>query len=415
MRTDLQDCLTALSKVPLLGAVQLTKGHREFYTGNYRAIINYLGNLEEVRIEIAQIACVDLQMVKPEPSLVRNGGPSTIWQIVKEKVEFALPAFVPLLTRDIAFRKLSDWDQLCVLLRNNMQACLTAYVENKFIFSTFAAVEKSAQRGFSRRYEENKYGEARARIMGDGQERRGLLSTTQGARPPLVVQKQTVLNSVGYAGGFGNVTTLIDDVRSDSDSEEEFASARSEEQEIAPDDILNLVNQDVQQALTSLHAVGVHKGTPAMSLARPPGPPGPSACFHNMLGKCSKGSDCTFSHDKSDSADLLKILQNNHARHYGTTTLSSMVDELTSANVMRIRVQCNDAVAIALVDTGAVLSFVAKRYCTDQGITLHRAKSPLRVDLAGTGVIKTLSHTAKLCINTLSPISKTKSSFHVEA
>jgi len=69
-------------------------------------------------------------MVKPEPSLVRNGGPSTVWQVVKEKVEFSLPAFAPLLTRDIAFRKLSDWDQLCVLLRNNMQACLTAYVEN---------------------------------------------------------------------------------------------------------------------------------------------------------------------------------------------------------------------------------------------------------------------------------------------
>jgi len=63
--------------------------------------------------ELAAISGIDLQMVKPEPSLVRNGGPSTVWQVVQEKVEFALPAFAPLLTRDIAFRKLSDWDQLC--------------------------------------------------------------------------------------------------------------------------------------------------------------------------------------------------------------------------------------------------------------------------------------------------------------
>jgi len=261
----------------------------QFYTGNYRAIIKYLGNLEEVWMEMSAISGIELQLVKPEPSLVRNGGPSTVWQ-VKGKVEFSLPAFVPLLTRDILFRKLSDWNQLCVLLRNNMQACLTAYVENKIIFSTFAEVEKSAQHVFTRKHEEGRYSD-RAKIVGDGYERRGLTSTSQVVRPPPFVQRQTNLNNVGFAGGFGNVTTLQDDTRFQSDSEEEdFVSAKSEDSDALPVDLME--SQDVQQALSSLNAVGTYKAMPATNPARPPDPPGPSACFHNMLGKCSKGSDC---------------------------------------------------------------------------------------------------------------------------
>jgi len=55
---------------------------------------------------------------------------------------------------------------------------------------------------------------------------------------------------VGYAGGFGNVKALLDDVRSGSDSEEEFASARSEELDTAPEDIT-----EVQTSSRSLNAL----------------------------------------------------------------------------------------------------------------------------------------------------------------
>jgi len=78
-------------------------------------------------------------------AIVRNGGSSTTWQVVRENVDQQLVQFATLLARNIVFRWLVSWDQLLHLLKSNLHACITAYVENRFIFSTFAEVEKSAQ------------------------------------------------------------------------------------------------------------------------------------------------------------------------------------------------------------------------------------------------------------------------------
>jgi len=55
---------------------------------------------------------------------------------------------------------------------------------------------------------------------------------------------------------------------------------------------------------------------------------------------------------------------------------------------MRIRLAVNGTKTRILIDTGAVFSSVAKQFVQEAGIPTTRADTPLRVDLAGTGVIR---------------------------
>ena len=142
------------------------------------------------------------------------------------------------------FRLRRSWDQLLHLLKSNLHALINAYVENRFIFSTIAEVEKNAQSQLLKRHVENKYGDARQRFV-DRQPgataqhppdnhtskyhreeyRRGVVPA-----PRATSAKTTGLHAMGFAGGFGSVTMLEEDVRWEEDSDEEvnyFSTRRS--------------------------------------------------------------------------------------------------------------------------------------------------------------------------------------------
>jgi len=87
MKSDLQDAITCLRRVPLTDTVAVIKGHKEFYVGNYRSLLTYLAILEEYRVEVQMLTGIKCQLAKPEPALLRNGGSSTVWQVVREKVD----------------------------------------------------------------------------------------------------------------------------------------------------------------------------------------------------------------------------------------------------------------------------------------------------------------------------------------
>jgi len=91
-------------------------------------------------------------------------------------------------------------------------------------------------------------------------------------------------------------------------------------------------------------------------------------------------------------------------------TISSLVDGITNADVMRIRLAVNGTKARALIDTGAVFSFVAKLFVQEAGIPTIRADTPLRVDLAGTGVIQ-LTTLTMLQVEATAPMTKALTNF----
>ena len=281
--SDLQDAIACLRLVPLAVIVAVIKGHREYYVGNYRLLLTYLIILEEYHVEVQLLTGIKCQLAQPEPALVHNGSSSTIWQVMREKVDQQLVKCVPLLTRNIVFRFLGSWDQLLHLLKSNLHACITAYVENRFIFSTFAEVEENAQSQLMKRHAENKYGDARQRFV-DRQPgatvqrppenrnsdhrheeyRRGIVPA-----PRATSAKTMGLHAMGFAGVFGNVTTLEDDVQWKEDSDEEAhdfstpcsgstqAAVEQESDEAAVED----EDTTIQEAIPSLNAVNTVTGS----------------------------------------------------------------------------------------------------------------------------------------------------------
>ena len=84
------------------------------------------------------------------------------------------------------------------------------------------------------------------------------------------------------------------------------------------------------------------------------------------------------------------------------------MEGITNADVMRIRLRVNGTAARTLIDTRAVFSFVAKQFVQDARIPIIRADTPLRVDLAGTGVIRHLTAYAVLQVDATSPMTKAR-------
>jgi len=163
MRSNLQDAIACLRRVLLADTVTVIESHSKYNVGNYRSLLTYLTILEEYRVEVLMLTGIECQLAKPEPALVCNGGSSTIWQVVRKKVDQRLVQFLPLLTRNIVFRSLGSWDQL--LLKSNLHACITAYVENRFIFSTLAEAEKNSQSQLLKGHVESRYREARQKFV----------------------------------------------------------------------------------------------------------------------------------------------------------------------------------------------------------------------------------------------------------
>jgi len=173
-------------------------------------------------------------------------------------------------------------------------------------------------------------------------------------------------------------------------------------------------NAAIQEAISSLNAVQTQHQRAQTGTSQPGKGPVSSACFHHMIGKYNMGAACTFSHGKGDATELLKILNANFARNYGSdTTISSIVKGITNADVIHIRLRVNGTSARTLIDTGAVSSFVAKQFVHDARLPVIRADTPLGVDLAGTGVIRQLTAYAVLQVDATSPMTKVRTSFEV--
>jgi len=103
-----------------------------------------------------------------------------------------------------------------------------------------------------------------------------------------------------------------------------------------------------------------------------------------MIGKCNKDAAYTFNHAKGDAMELLKILNANFARNSGSdTSISSPVDGIINADVMRIKLKVNCTKARILIDTEAVISFVAEQFVEEAGIPTVSADTPCRVDPVG--------------------------------
>jgi len=64
MKSDLQDAITCLRRVPLTDTVAVIKGHREYYVGNYRSLLTYFTILEEYRVKVQLLTGVECQLAK---------------------------------------------------------------------------------------------------------------------------------------------------------------------------------------------------------------------------------------------------------------------------------------------------------------------------------------------------------------
>ena len=162
LRTDLQDAIACLRKIPMEDVVPLSRGNRDYFQGNYRAIVLYLTTVEEYRTEIENLTGINVQMAKPEPSLVRDGGLSTVWQVTKEKLEFHLEPFTAIVTRGIQFRAMTTWEQIYQSIMGNVEQAITTYADNLFIFNTFEKIEREATRATYKRHQEKSYQDAKA-------------------------------------------------------------------------------------------------------------------------------------------------------------------------------------------------------------------------------------------------------------
>jgi len=79
------------------------------------------------------------------------------------------------------------------------------------------------------------------------------------------------------------------------------------------------------------------------------------ACWHQLIGKCSKGDKCSFSHDREVGVASLKKMQNNlRTRDRPTSTPASLVSGVDTATTMRMRARVNGATAQVLIDPGSV-------------------------------------------------------------
>ena len=134
--------------------VPLSRGNRDYFQGNYRAIVLYLTTVEAYRTEIENLTGINVQTAKPEPSLVRDGGLSTVWQVTKEKLEFHLEPFTAIVTRGIQFRAMTTWEQIYQSIMGNVEQAITTYADNRFIFNTFEKIEREATRATYKRHQE---------------------------------------------------------------------------------------------------------------------------------------------------------------------------------------------------------------------------------------------------------------------
>jgi len=128
-----------------------------------------------------------MQLARTEPNLVRNGGQSTVWEVVREKIEYYCHPFLAILTRGIQFRLLQSWSQCYHLLLTNLNAAISLYQQNRHIFTTFERIEQQskqherlAKQHSADEQSREKFGDRNGNARTPGEEERGRATV----RPP---------------------------------------------------------------------------------------------------------------------------------------------------------------------------------------------------------------------------------------
>ena len=372
----LEDTLDALARVPLEGCMKSTRSPREYHTANCRAVLRYLHTIEDYREACHRLNGVDATMAKPEASLV-EAGPSTIMEIVADKIKAIIPEFYPIVTDRIRFRLMTDWSQQYAAMCENLSSATVTYHEHRRMFSVYDSIARSQPKRDERQRQEASYNAAKTRIFAD----RG-----QG-------QGKQLFQVPPSKGSFQRQTAISAIIDSD-----DYVTAQEEESTETEDDAATTEDEDNQDIMAAISAQGGGDSTKG-------------ACYPNLLGKCPRGADCPHSHKKEDAAEYIKMLTHNLNNRQWlpsglSPSISALVSESAPGNALRIRVNVNGHSAVALLDTGNDLpTCVSQRFVDLHAIPTHGIK-PIAADLAGTGTRKVLTKGVKLSIQTTLPATK---------
>jgi len=446
LHVDLQDVIQCLRRVPLDGLSQNVRADRQFYMTNYRAIHNYLTIVEEYRAEAERLTGIPAQYAKPQDSRMRTRGAfSTVLQVVHDKLDFYLQPFTRLVNRDIDFKAATNWSHQYNQMLGNVVDATQTYLENRFLVSTFEQIERESQQKFAKSQAERAYGDAKQRIFQDGQsdgprnrshdqhrpsqstDRRQLYVPPSGDKPGRQARPSGLA-----AIGLGNI---LPEERTYSryaeEAEEEFytpsegessasyqapAHEDSEEENLDQDPS---VAQDLITHLAAMPSTTNHKQQegrptkPPYAIERAPKDsfPGSNACWHQLIGKCSKGDACLFSHDAAEGLALLQTLEKNIKSKavQRTTSVASLVQDEGRKATMRIRATINGKPAIVLVDPGSdSCDFISENFCMENNIPMTKADRPMKANLANTGATITSNRQAVVTLFCTSPITKTE-------
>jgi len=399
-RAWLEDSMAALEKVPLEGYTKSTRDLREYHTTNCLAVLRYLNTLEAYRQECENLTGVELQAAKPEPATVQSG-PSTVYEIFTNKMTQAIEDFIPVCTEGIRFRQISTWNVQYTMLCDNISKAQVTFHSHRRMFNTYDTIARGQPKRDERQAKADAYTAAKARIYGAQGNQKQLF--------PVPPSKGTWQQKNTYTPNPHSATI---NALGDEDEDEEFltpkeaASPTSDVNEIGDEDE---EEEHIQETIAQM-----------MDATSGSTRPKSSACFHNLIGTCTKGKECLHSHDQADAAELIKLVTANFrnkrwGKEAAVNHISALVSEKLEGNACRIRIHINGHEAIALIDTGNELPTVmAQRFAELHGIKTH-AITPVMADLAGTGVKRELTEGASIEIGVTTPISRTKSTVKLRA
>ena len=400
LRPQLQDVMDCLAQVPCEG-LTTTSDVTKFHTRNTAAVQRYLKQIEKVRAEAEILTGINAQHAKAERATVEHG-PSTVMEVIHNKLAEKIPEFIPILTEGIRFRALTSWNQLYGMLLQNIADTRTAFLCNRRLFHVYEEMSQNRQKNAAKHAREQQYANARANHLRDKlpdkapdkdkDRQQWNRSAVHKKLYPVPLSMNALASSIdGLAGN-----TNQNGEPETSTDEESFHTAAQEE----PD------SEQFDQVDEMIAAMGRENTQ--------------TACFHHLQGNCSKGDDCSFSHNESECVATIRAITKVGVGRYAalrnvTPQITSMVQEETAGRALRIRVQVNDQDAIALVDTGNELpTCVSESFTVAHNLITYPIK-PTMVDLAGTGVKKEMTRGTNVFIKYRTPITQETRIFKTRA
>ena len=410
-RSHLEDSLAALEQVPLEGYMRNTQDTREYHVGNCTAVLRYAYRLEAYREEIQRLNGVDTNAAKSEPSLVIGGGPSTVYEIFAAKVKQHVEDFLPICIEGIRFRQMVSWQAIHRDITHNIQKAQEVYHAHRRMFKAYESLARGSGKKEATHAKDAAYAAAKSRIYAAGDNHRKLFNVT-----PQKFNGATRASTAVHAMQQG-------EEEQDSQDSSPYFTPESAEQEArrlnmgsyAPAEPRTAGDSEEDDELQEQIAQLMQPSgqTRTYDTARVQEGQRRGACFHNLLGNCSKGAQCPHSHTKADAQELMRVVAANIESKKWlpqglTGQLSAISGDRPPGCAMRVNVRCAGHEAIALIDTGNELpTCLAERFVKDHNIATYEIP-PIKVDLAGTGNKQVINRGADVCITMISPITQAK-------